>query len=172
MLERDKNKWEFEDDMYTFKDAYNNQVFLSLDSEPFSKTPRHVWVVCRYKQQWLLTNHSTRGWEFPGGKVEDGETTQEAAVREVLEETGGVVQDLTYIGQYKVASKDKTIIKNIYFARVKELVKRSTYLETKGPVLLDVLPDDIRKNDSFSFIMKDNVLQYVLKYIMNRKMVN
>lgn len=163
---------EFEDDMYTFKDAYNNQVFLSFDSQTFSKTPRHVWVVCQYQQQWLLTNHSTRGWEFPGGKVEEGETPKEAAVREVLEETGGIVEDLTYIGQYKVASKEKTIIKNIYFSRVKDLVQRQSYLETKGPILLESFPDNIKKNEMFSFIMKDNVLQYVLKYIHSHNLIN
>jgi mutator protein MutT len=31
-------------------------------------------------------------WEFPGGKVQDGESTEQAAVRECLEETGLVVQ--------------------------------------------------------------------------------
>jgi 8-oxo-dGTP diphosphatase len=33
-------------------------------------------------------------WEFPGGKVEPGETPEAAAVRECLEETGVVVQPL------------------------------------------------------------------------------
>ncbi|MGB3891587.1 MAG: nucleoside triphosphatase YtkD, partial [Priestia megaterium] len=59
--------------MYTFKDAYHNQVFLSFEKNPFSKTPRHVWVVCRYENQCLLTNHSKRGLEFPGGKLEGNE---------------------------------------------------------------------------------------------------
>jgi mutator protein MutT len=36
-------------------------------------------------------------WEFPGGKVEPGETPENAAVRECLEETGLAVQ---VIGDY------------------------------------------------------------------------
>ena len=36
-------------------------------------------------------------WEFPGGKIEAGETPQQAAIRECLEETGLHVQ---VVGQY------------------------------------------------------------------------
>ncbi|MDT2045121.1 nucleoside triphosphatase YtkD [Priestia aryabhattai] len=152
--------------MYTFKDAYHNQVFLSFERSPFSKTPRHVWVVCRYKGQWLLTNHSKRGLEFPGGKLELEETPEEAAVREVFEETGGEVENLSYIGQYKVVSKGKTIIKNIYFANVSNLVPKDDYMETKGPVIIQEIPEQgIQKNTKYSFIMKDNVLQYVMKHV-------
>lgn len=156
---------EFESTMYTFKDAYHNQVFLSFEKNPFSKTPRHVWVVCRYENQWLLTNHSKRGLEFPGGKLEGNEVPEEAAVREVFEETGGEVSSLTYIGQYKVVSKGKTIIKNIYFATIGNVIKKEDYMETDGPVMIDELPSSIQQDDAYSFIMKDNVLQYVMKYV-------
>ncbi|MEE2758580.1 MAG: NUDIX domain-containing protein [Candidatus Thermoplasmatota archaeon] len=37
---------------------------------------------------WLMVRHMERGWELPGGWVEDDETSEVAALREVFEETG------------------------------------------------------------------------------------
>ena len=51
--------------MYKFKDYYHNTVQLSFERYPFSPEPKHVWVVCRYGDQWLLTHHLRRGLEFP-----------------------------------------------------------------------------------------------------------
>ncbi|MDF0728371.1 nucleoside triphosphatase YtkD [Cytobacillus sp. S13-E01] len=154
--------------MIVFQDMYLNEVNLSFSELPFSSDPKHVWVICRYKNKWLLTDHSERGLEFPGGKVEVGETADEAAIREVKEETGGVVSVLTYIGQYKVIGKGKTIIKNIYFAEVSELVKQEDYLETNGPVLLSILPKNIDNDNRYSFIMKDAVLFHSIEYVTKR----
>src|SRR5690625_7087334 len=53
---------------YTFFDFYNNKVVLSFNKEPFSKNPKHVWVICKFKDQWLLTHHRSRGLEFPGDR--------------------------------------------------------------------------------------------------------
>lgn len=153
--------------MFVFEDYYGNQVVLSFTDHPFAKTPDHVWVVCRYQEKWLLTGHQERGMEFPGGKIEVGETAEQAAIREVLEETGGVVEELTYIGQYKVG---ESLVKNIYFAEVKELNPRQTYFETNGPVLLAELPANVREDSSFSFIMKDEVLVHTLAEIKRRSL--
>ncbi|GAA3320173.1 hypothetical protein GCM10020331_030070 [Ectobacillus funiculus] len=101
-------------------------------------------------------------------KVEDGEKPEEAAVREVREETGGIVSYLQYIGQYKVSGRDKIIIKNIYFATISDLQDHTHYNETNGSVLLKKIPDDIKEDKRFSFIMRDDVLRHSLAYIQKK----
>lgn len=150
---------------YTFTDYYKNVVRLSFEHEPFSNDPRHVWVIAQYEGKWLLTKHKGRGLEFPGGKVEKGETAEEAAVREVMEETGAVVKELEYVAQYFVDGKRDKIIKNVYFATIDRLEEQATYYETLGPQLLDALPKQIKQNKTFSFMMKDEVLQHCVAYI-------
>lgn len=54
--------------------------------------PRHklavAVMVLHPNKQILLVNSYRRGWEFPGGFVEECESIRGAAIREVLEETG------------------------------------------------------------------------------------
>ena len=150
---------------YIFKDYYQNEVKLSFQEQPFSKTPKHVWIICKYKDQWLLTEHRSRGLEFPGGKVEEGETAEEAAIREVMEETGGVVKKLYYIAQYFVTGRSGTILKNVSFATIETLKAHPTYYETHGPVLLNEIPENIKEKNRFSFMMKDDVLSRCLRHV-------
>src|SRR5699024_4831848 len=150
--------------MNIFRDYYNNQVKLSFADHPFSVNPRHVWVICRFKNSWLLTRHRDRGFEFPGGKVEKGETADQAAIREVMEETGGTVDELTYIGQDIVLGKADTVIKNVYYARIHDVSPQDTYFETEGPLVLPEIPEDVKYNELYSFIMKDRVLPHCMEY--------
>ena len=48
----------------------------------------------------LLVRSPRRGWEFPGGQVEEGESLTEALVREVKEETGITIAVSELIGVY------------------------------------------------------------------------
>jgi 8-oxo-dGTP diphosphatase len=149
----------------SFTDYHHNPVHLSFSKAPFSLSPKHVWVICRSNGKWLLTDHPERGIEFPGGKVEEEEAAEQAAVREVFEETGAILSCITYIGQYMVEGKGATIIKNIYYGEIDTIIPQENYHETNGPVLLERLPSDIKEDPRFSFMMKDDVLVYSLSKI-------
>lgn len=148
---------------YQFTDFYNKKVQLSFEYHPFSQKPKHVWIMTRFQNQWVLTRHKTRGLEFPGGKVEEGETPEEAAKREVKEELGAEIKELTYIGQYKVEG-NPAIIKNIYFTYITCLEPQEHYFETDGPHLVADNLVEKRTGSEFSFIMKDDVLIHALAF--------
>ncbi|WP_078392010.1 RNA deprotection pyrophosphohydrolase [Shouchella patagoniensis] len=156
--------------MKQFTDAYGNRVMLVLGIEPvFTQTPGHVLILTRFKQEWVLTNHRERGYEFPGGKVEVGEEAEEAAIREVWEETGGIANHLVFIGQYQVTSiSGKTFWKTIFAAELIELKNRESYEETNGPVLMQELPVAITADDRFSFIMKDDVVPRAISFAIKQ----
>lgn len=46
----------------------------------------------------LVFDRFRQGWELPGGMIEPAETPRQAAARELLEETGLEIEDLTFVG--------------------------------------------------------------------------
>ena len=151
-----------------FKDMNGGDVVLSFQENAFEKNARHVLVICKYQDKWLLTNHSVRGFEFPGGKMEKGETLEEAARREVMEETGAVLSRLVSIGEYQVSDEEGSFVKRIFYGEADSIDSRDDYLETAGPVLIsgDLLAE--RMKDEYSFIMKDDVMKHSLEFLQKR----
>lgn len=49
-------------------------------------------------EQLLLTCLVKRGWDIPGGHIEPGETPDQTAVRETMEEAGVLVEPLELVG--------------------------------------------------------------------------
>lgn len=54
-------------------------------------------VICEQDRHILLVRKPRSRWTLPGGKVEPGETTAGAAMRELQEETGLGIDGLLYL---------------------------------------------------------------------------
>ena len=54
----------------------------------------YVYVIAFRDDEFLMVRHARRSWEMPGGKVNAGESPEQAAVREFHEETGYDVDGL------------------------------------------------------------------------------
>lgn len=57
-------------------------------------------------------------WEFPGGKLESGESPEEALVREIQEEFASVIQILRYVNEASYDYDFGTVIMKTYEAEL------------------------------------------------------
>lgn len=63
-------------------------------------------LVLNQNDEVLLINSPRRGWEYPGGMVEPGETLEQALIREIEEESGIIVSIRSFAGICKNIQKD------------------------------------------------------------------
>ncbi len=55
----------------------------------------------------ILAVKNERGWEIPGGHIEEGETEEEALIREVKEEAGASFHDQKLLAIIESSNQDK-----------------------------------------------------------------
>lgn len=82
----------------------------------------YVVIAAWYIDRWVWVKHKQReSWEIPGGHIETGESADDAARRELIEETGATSFSINPVCDYTVRIDGKETIGRVYFANIKEL---------------------------------------------------
>jgi 8-oxo-dGTP diphosphatase len=67
--------------------------------------PKHIVsaaaIVLNEKNELLLIKGPRRGWEMPGGQVEEGESLTDAVIRETKEESGINIEVVKFCGIFQ-----------------------------------------------------------------------
>jgi 8-oxo-dGTP diphosphatase len=110
---------------------------------PDSKLTYSV-ISARFKGRWIFVRHQKRStWEIAGGHIEEGETSFEAAGRELMEETGALKFELICVATYSVTIDGDTGWGRLYFAEVTEIGPIPDISEIAEIVLSDHLPENL-----------------------------
>ena len=95
-----------------------------------------VAVVVRAGEKWLVTRRAPGKtapllWEFPGGGVQAGEKSEEAARRELQEETGLCPPPAAFCRKGRLAFPEKNMLMDIYEVQVPGLVPGALCLQAE-----------------------------------------
>ena len=85
----------------------------------------------------------THTWEFPGGTVDKGETPEEAAIKEVEEETGLHVRELIYLGNFYPDTGRLQVDSYAFFARAS--ITKDPWQPEEGLSVKFVTPEELKK---------------------------
>ena len=105
-------------------------------------------ISARFEDKWIFVRHQKRStWEIAGGHIENGETSYEAAERELFEETGALKFNLVCIATYSVTIDGETGWGRLYLAEVSNIGPIPDISEIAEIKLLDHLPETLTHPD-------------------------
>jgi 8-oxo-dGTP diphosphatase len=113
-------------------------------------------LALRDDKSWIpFPNH----WDLIGGHVEEGETPEEALVREVKEELGIDIKDYSFYKKYECFTGDAyENTKYIYAGKINIPIEEVTLFEGQRP---QYFPKEEIPHVKFANIIKSIVLDYI-----------
>lgn len=155
--------------MLKFEDLQGADVELTFGPNQHQIESRHVLVVIKHNGRWLLTKHRIRGIEFPGGKAEPGETIEQAAIRETIEETGVTIENTQSFAEYVVFT-EPPFCKAVFTGDFVGIDNHHTLLETEG--LVWMTDEELDTCPNLSFHMKDRGMIELRKWVESNAEAN
>ncbi|WP_202708968.1 NUDIX domain-containing protein [Sporosalibacterium faouarense] len=136
----------------------NIQISLSPKSAGDIEDSSGSLVFPFYNDNFVMTFHMKRkGWEFPAGTREEGETPLECAKRESFEEAGAILKNVKALGYYTVNNGDKKLKYAIYKAEIDRFEPKPSWSETDLVKLFTELPEDISYQDDVYKIVLNHI---------------
>lgn len=92
---------------------------MEQTQQPIYTPPKHIvsaaTIVINEQNEILLIKGPRRGWEMPGGQVEEGEPLKVAAIRETKEESGIDIEIIKFCGIFQNVTK--SICNTLFLAK-------------------------------------------------------
>lgn len=118
-------------------------------------------IAAKYSDGWLYVRHQKRDtWEIPGGHIEEDESSDEAAERELMEETGAIDFTIGCVATYSVLKDGETGYGRLYLADINTLGPVPDISEIAEVKMLDSLPENLTHPDIQPLLFQ-RVLQYL-----------
>ena len=87
-------------------------------------------------------------WEFPGGKIEEGETGEEAVVREIKEELRSTVKVLKFFGEINDVHSDRCFNVKFFICELVEgNLELTEHLASKWVEPKNIIADEFMEAD-------------------------
>lgn len=137
-----------------------------VNDELHRTQPGSVLVVALFQGFPIWVRHHERGWELPGGKLNPGETPERAAEREVWEESGATIANLTWLFEYKISVDGVSQTKWVYQGHIIDVEARPETSEITDVRVFRPAPapNVLKGNPVFSRVVQDGVYQIIYDF--------